>query len=97
MRADVKMVGRQQRDCRDMNVGVQERSETERGDYAKETDCVGARGKKEFGDRKTNLSFPSNDHSFGNFSGLIRHHSHRNRNRTLHELGSSAFDLRSHF
>lgn len=27
-----------------MNVGVQDRSETERGDYAKETDCVGRRG-----------------------------------------------------
>lgn len=74
-----------------MNVGVQDRSETERGDYAKKTDCVGEVG------GETNLSFPYNDHLFGNFSGLIRHRSHRNRNRTLHELGSSAFDLRSHF
>lgn len=49
-------------------------------------------GGKEFGDRKTNLSFPSDDHSFGNLViWLISHHSHRNRNRTLHELGSSAF------
>lgn len=33
-------------------------------------------GGEEFGDPKSNLSFPYNDHSFGNFSGLIIHHSH---------------------